>query len=106
MYIQSVLLQIPGTSNVIFDATKNATPSTEWGYTFAVSLLVLVILGIIGIIKILWTKLQDQNKEYADLANSTARVLSEISMKLDRSDEISTKIDRVSDLIHSIKEKY
>lgn len=107
--MHSILLQATNSFDVaqhsaqLIDSAGKVTPESMWGYTFAVSLLLAVIIGMVYVLRLLWGRLESKDHEYVELANSTARVLSEISMKLDIHDELKQKLEKVIDIVQDIK---
>lgn len=75
----------------LLEQAQNVTPESG-GYTFAISVLVVVIFGLLYFVRMLWVTIQKQNDKYDELAQSTTKLLTEVNIKMDNSDKIDTKL--------------
>lgn len=78
---------------------------TSGGYTFAVSLLMFVILILLVVVRSLWKKMTEQDNRYITLAESSTKLITEVNVKLESNTEIKYKLERAIEMLQEIKSK-
>jgi hypothetical protein len=113
IFLQDVIpnIDLPGVNDLI-EQSKTVAPNTS-GYTFAITLLVVVISVLLYFLRMMWTTIQLKDDKYDLLAQSTTKLLTEVNMKMDSGEKMETRIDlnhekivsKVDKVIEMINEK-
>ena len=113
IFLQDIIpnIDLPGVNDLI-EQSKSVAPNTS-GYTFAITLLVVVISVLLYYLRMMWTTIQLKDDKYDLLAQSTTKLLTEVNMKMDSGEKMEARIDlnhekvvsKVDKVIEMINEK-